>query len=146
MSFSGLRDKFMDDTVKMVKIFCLNQNAIKLANHRINKVYKHRKLIVVSAGNNAYNACLKSPAGSPYAYTVAASNFSNTLASFSNFGKCCNIIAPGVLCKLAVAKNTGFDFSSGTSMATPLIAGWAAVIEGRKRFNDPQKLTDYMDK
>ncbi|RWS18064.1 cuticle-degrading protease-like protein, partial [Leptotrombidium deliense] len=102
-------------------------------------------LVVAAAGNEADDACLTSPGGSEYAFTVAASDPSNALASFSNYGECCNIIAPGVDCKLAVAGTQEFDRWSGTSMATPLVAGWAAVIEGKKRFNNPKKLADYMD-
>ncbi|CAG8720902.1 19020_t:CDS:2, partial [Racocetra persica] len=77
--------------------------------------------VVVAAGNFAINACQTSPASTPEAITVAATDTStDTIASFSNFGTCVNIFAPGTL--ITAAGNSGpaslLTFS-GTSQATP---------------------------
>ncbi|RWS18323.1 hypothetical protein B4U80_09299, partial [Leptotrombidium deliense] len=125
MSLGGGSNTFVDDTV--------------------NLAYDNGKVVVVAAGNYAADSCLFSPARAPKAYTVAASDIMNKFAVFSNYGTCTDIIAPGVDCELAKAGTNQYITLSGTSMATPLVAGWAAIIEGKKRFNNPQKLIDYMD-
>ncbi|RWS22060.1 hypothetical protein B4U80_02714, partial [Leptotrombidium deliense] len=102
-------------------------------------------LIVVAAGNNGDDARKYSPASEETAFTVAASNTSNTLASFSNYGPSVDIIAPGVNCKLAKANSKSFITLSGTSMATPLVAGWAAIIKGCKQSYKANELIDYMN-
>ncbi|RWS21594.1 proteinase R-like protein, partial [Leptotrombidium deliense] len=58
----------------------------QLEDDAVEKVYENGKLVVAAAGNEADDACLTSPGGSEYAFTVAASDPLNALASFSNYG------------------------------------------------------------
>ncbi|MEI5671886.1 MULTISPECIES: S8 family peptidase [unclassified Nocardioides] len=83
---------------------------------------------VVAAGNETSDACGSSPAAAPSAITVAASNSSDELAYFSNFGSCVDIIAPGEdITSAWIGGSTATDTISGTSMASPHVAGAAAL-------------------
>ncbi len=80
--------------------------------------------VVVAAGNSASNACNSSPARAASAITVAASDSNDAFASFSNFGTCVDIIAPGVAIKSTwVGSTTATRSLQGTSMASPHVAG-----------------------
>jgi subtilisin family serine protease len=81
----------------------------------------------VAAGNSAANACDFSPAGAPLAVTVAAVDSTNTRASFSNYGPCVDLFAPGVDIVSSVPSGS-FAVWSGTSMATPHVAGVLAML------------------
>ncbi|MEO8284022.1 MAG: S8 family serine peptidase [Pseudarthrobacter sp.] len=84
---------------------------------------------VVAAGNSAADACGGSPARLPAAVTVAASDSADRQASFSNFGSCVDLYAPGVgITSATYTSNTATASMSGTSMATPHAAGTAAVM------------------
>ena len=83
---------------------------------------------VVAAGNENSNACTRSPASAPDAITVAASTSVDSRASFSNWGTCVDIFAPGQSITSAYIGSTTRTVSmSGTSMASPHVAGVAAL-------------------
>jgi len=85
-------------------------------------------VMVVAAGNSNADACTASPAREPSAITVAASTSIDYRASFSNWGTCVDIFAPGG--GITSAWNTSATASntlSGTSMASPHVAGAAAL-------------------
>ncbi len=84
---------------------------------------------LVAAGNSATDACASSPARLPAAVTVAASDSADRQASFSNFGACVDLYAPGVgITSAAHTSTTATASMSGTSMATPHAAGVAAAL------------------
>ena len=84
--------------------------------------------VVVAAGNSNTDACTSSPAEEPTAITVAASDSSDARASFSNYGSCVDIFAPGVsITSSWYSSTTATAVLSGTSMATPHVSGAAAV-------------------
>lgn len=80
----------------------------------------------VASGNSNADACGFSPASAPSALTVNASDSSDQRASFSNFGTCTDIFAPGVSITSAWLSG-GINTISGTSMASPHVAGVAAL-------------------
>lgn len=69
--------------------------------------------LAVAAGNSAKDSCSGSPSGVAEALTVAASDINNRFASFSEYGRCVDIIAPGVNIKSAW-NNGGVKTISGT--------------------------------
>lgn len=87
----------------------------------------------VAAGNgdqfgNPLNACNGSPSRVANAITVSATNSSDTKASWANYGTCVDIFAPGVsITSSWYSSNTATNTISGTSMATPHVAGAAAL-------------------
>ncbi|HEY9358448.1 MAG TPA: S8 family serine peptidase [Arthrobacter sp.] len=83
----------------------------------------------VAAGNSAVDACGSSPARVPSAVTVAASDSADRQASFSNYGSCVDLYAPGVgITSASYTSTTATASMSGTSMATPHAAGAGAVL------------------
>jgi len=91
----------------------------------------HKIVFSVSAGNSSADACDVSPARTPAAITVGATDISDTQAGFSNWGKCLDVYAPGVnITSDWVGSDTATSTISGTSMSAPHVSGVAALYLG----------------
>ena len=86
-------------------------------------------LFVVAAGNDNQDACYYSPAGVAAAITVGAVTKFDSRSTFSNTGKCVDIFAPGQdITGAWIGSTTASNTISGTSMASPHVAGMMAVL------------------
>jgi len=122
MSLSGIRSAAIDTAVRM---------AISGGLH-----------FTIAAGNNAKDASSYSPADVVPANTIGAIDNTNKMAIFSNFGSLVDVFAPGVnILSAYIGSTTATARLSGTSMATPYVAGILAVALGKYGQVSPASLS-----
>ena len=85
--------------------------------------------VVVASGNDGVDACTQTPANTPGTITVNSLDIDDNDSSFSNYGRCTDIYAPGNgILSTWNSSSTSTAVRSGTSMASPFVAGAVARI------------------
>ncbi|MGW0580536.1 S8 family peptidase [Streptomyces sp. NPDC002920] len=100
-------------------------------------------LPVIAAGNSAADACNVSPASANRVLTVAASTRNDEQATFSNWGRCVELFAPGTEI-LSARLGGGSVALQGTSMAAPHVAGVAALYKQAHPAEVPERIVDFL--
>lgn len=108
----------------------------------IEAAFERGILTVVGAGNKGYNVREISPAGAPSAVTVGAIDRNWQLWPDSGVGAGVDILAPGVDVITISSENNEPIRGTGTSLATPFVAGVALYLAGLETFKSPQEWID----
>lgn len=115
-------------TGKAVANMSLGGGASSSLDTAVNNSINDGIVYAIAAGNSNANACNYSPARVANAITVGATTSTDARASYSNTGSCLDLFAPGSSITSAwYTSNTATNTISGTSMATPHVAGAAAL-------------------
>jgi hypothetical protein len=121
-----------DPSQPAVANMSLGGSASSALDAAVNRLIDAGVTTVVAAGNSGIDACAVSPARVARALTVAATDASDNQTTWSNYGPCIDVFAPGDGILSASHKTTtGTATLSGTSQAAPFVTGVAALwLEG----------------
>jgi subtilisin family serine protease len=136
----AIQNAFFSGVLVVGKFFIISYRSLNVGEKK-HRTHQHKILTlpvllvscgwntrVVAAGNENMNACFFQPANSQYALTVGSTDMNDVRSSFSNFGPCVQVFAPGSDITSAWWESDSATATiSGTSMATPHVAGIAAL-------------------
>ncbi|WBW73791.1 vacuolar serine protease Psp3 [Schizosaccharomyces osmophilus] len=147
IEFAFKESKKDEDSVASVANMSLGGDASLALDLAVSAAIKGGLFFAVAAGNDAEDACNTSPSRVSSAMTVGSMTWTDGISSFSNHGSCVDIFAPG---SLILSDWIGSDKASmllsGTSMASPHVAGLAAYYISLEPSlaNKPADLKKYM--
>jgi len=116
----------VDNGAKVINMSLGGSSASSTLEDAINYAWSKGVVVVAAAGNYGNTAPLY-PAYYTNCIAVAATDSLDRLAGWSNYGDWVDVAAPGVGI-YATLKNNGYGYKSGTSMASPHVAGLAALV------------------
>jgi subtilisin family serine protease len=123
-----IEQKIASSQTPMVINMSLGGPSTSFMNDAVQAAVNNGIVVVVAAGNNGSDACRISPASARSAITVGSTTMEDKKSSFSNIGRCVDIFAPGSSIRSASSSsNDASVVFSGTSMASPIVAGVAAL-------------------
>ncbi|MDG5856070.1 S8 family peptidase [Clostridium beijerinckii] len=114
----------------------------KLISEAISYAKSKGVFVVAAAGNDNEDSDNISPAGDG-AFTVAAMSYNYKKASFSDYGNCIKVSAPGV--EILSTVPGGYEAWDGTSMAAPVATGIAAMVKAEDPNLYPSQIEDVLD-
>ncbi len=123
----------------------LGGNAYSTLDTAVDNLFNNGYVAVVAAGNSNTDACTSSPARAGKVLTIAATDSNDSRASYSNYGSCVDLFAPGSQISSAwIGSNSSAAIASGTSMAAPHVAGVVATMLENNSTATPQSISDQL--
>ena len=129
----------------VVNISVTTNALINVLDEAINASVASGITYVVSASNNGANACNYSPARASAAITVGATTSGDVRPSYSNYGPCVDIFAPGhLILSAGISDDNAAVYKNGTSMAAPHVAGHTALLLSTQAGLTPSTVTNLL--